>query len=124
VQRLFSMFPSGLPGIALLILSTSVALTVLLSGYAQREELAARILACFLMLAMMLTAGCLTPILALLAAAVQFIGLWSTTMPHDGYLVISALDAFVLALLGPGAYSFDAARFGRRVVDLPPDNGK
>jgi hypothetical protein len=26
-------------------------------------------------------------------------------------------------LLGPGAYSFDALRFGRRIVDLPPDDG-
>lgn len=29
-----------------------------------------------------------------------------------------------LALLGPGAYSFDAARFGRRVVDLSSENKK
>jgi hypothetical protein len=116
------MFPSGLPGIALLILRTSVAMTVLLRGYTQRQELAAWLLACFLLLAITLIAGFLTPILALLAAAVQFIGPWAATMSTSGLLVVSILNAVALALLGPGAYSIDAARFGRRVVDLPSDN--
>jgi hypothetical protein len=39
MQRLFSMFPSGLPGFALLLLLRgSVALAVLLEGYAHRQE--------------------------------------------------------------------------------------
>jgi hypothetical protein len=121
MQRLFSMFPSGLPGIALLILRTSVAMTVLLHGYSQRQELAAWLLACFLLLAITLIAGFLTPILALLSAAVQFIGPWAATMSTSGLLVVSILNALALALLGPGAYSLDAVRFGRRVVDLPSD---
>jgi uncharacterized membrane protein YphA (DoxX/SURF4 family) len=80
------------------------------------------LLACFLLLAITLIAGFLTPILALLAAAVQFIGPWAATMSTSGLLVVSILNAVALALLGPGAYSIDAARFGRRVVDLPSDN--
>jgi len=29
-------------------------------------------------------------------------------------------DALALALLGPGAYSLDAYRYGRRLITLPP----
>lgn len=115
------MFPAGLPGIALLILRTSVAITVLLHGYSQREELAAWVLACLLLLAVTLVAGFITPILALLAVAVQFIGPWPP-VSNSGLLVVSILNALALALLGPGAYSFDAARFGRRVVGLHSEN--
>jgi uncharacterized membrane protein YphA (DoxX/SURF4 family) len=116
------MFPSGLPGIALLILRTSVAMTVLLHGYTQRQELAASLLACFLLLAITLIAGFLTPVLALFAMVVQFVGPWAATSSTSALLVVSILNALALALLGPGAYSFDAVRFGRRVVDLPSDN--
>ena len=75
VQRLFSMFPSGPPGIALLLLRVSVAFPVLLHCYARRDAMAVMVLAVFFLLALM--------------------------------------------LLGPGAYSLDAMRFGRRVVVLP-----
>jgi hypothetical protein len=34
------------------------------------------------------------------------------------------LNALALMLLGPGAYSLDALRFGRRVVDLPSGDDK
>jgi hypothetical protein len=33
---------------------------------------------------------------------------------------VLSLDALALALLGPGAYSVDSRRFGRRLVVLPP----
>jgi hypothetical protein len=33
---------------------------------------------------------------------------------------IVLVDALVLALLGPGAYSLDSYLFGRRMVVLPP----
>jgi hypothetical protein len=34
--------------------------------------------------------------------------------------LVPAIDALALALLGPGAYSLDSRRYGRRVVVLPP----
>jgi hypothetical protein len=113
------MFPSGLPGIALLLLRVSVAFTVLLYGYARREALAVVVLAGLLLLAVTLIVGFLTPIVALLAAAVQFAGPWALSLSNTGAVAISILDALALTLLGPGAYSFDALRFGRRVVNLP-----
>src|SRR5215813_11607436 len=37
VQRLFSMFPAGSPGIGLLLLRVSVAIALLLEGYGHRQ---------------------------------------------------------------------------------------
>ena len=37
-----------------------------------------------------------------------------------GPTALVCLDALALALMGPGAYSIDSYRFGRRVVVLPP----
>lgn len=39
---------------------------------------------------------------------------------NAGTVVVFALDATALALLGPGAHSVDSYRFGRRLVVLPP----
>ena len=93
-------------------------MTVLLHGYARREVLAVVALAGFLLLAIALIVGFLTPIVALLAMAVQFAGPWGLSVTNTGFVTVSILNALALTFLGPGAYSFDALRFGRRVVDL------
>jgi putative oxidoreductase len=118
VQRLFSMFPPGFPGIALLLLRVSVALTVLLEGYMRQEGLPVWLVAASLLLAILLIAGFVTPILAILAMVVQLAGAFQGSWPTRILVAILSLNALALALLGPGAYSVDALRFGRRVVDL------
>jgi hypothetical protein len=119
VQRLFSMFPSGLPGIALLLLRISVAFPVLIHCYARHEAMAIMVLAIFLVLAITLIVGFVTPIVAFMAMAIQLAGPWGMGVSSTGFVTISILNALALMLLGPGAYSLDALRFGRRVVDLP-----
>jgi hypothetical protein len=120
VQRLFSMFPRGLPGLALLLLRVSVALTVLISVYIREMELATWILAAAWLLGLLLVVGFLTPFLAVIAVAALLLSLPGLTGSLAGFIGVSALNALALALLGPGAYSIDASRFGRRIVDLPP----
>jgi uncharacterized membrane protein YphA (DoxX/SURF4 family) len=112
------MFPPGPPGIALLLLRVSVALTVLLQGYMREEDLPAWFLAGGVLLAILLISGFFTPILAVLTMVVQFIGVFHGSLPTRVLVAILSLNALALALLGPGAYSVDALRFGRRVVDL------
>ena len=124
VQRLFSMFPSGLPGIALLLLRVSVAFPVLLHCYARRDAMAVMVLAIFFLLAIALTVGFVTPIVAFMAMAIQMAGPWGLGVSSTGFVTISILNALALMLLGPGAYSLDALRFGRRVVDLPSGDDK
>jgi putative oxidoreductase len=112
------MFPPGLPGIALVLLRVSVALTVLLQGYAQREALPAWVTAVSLLLSILLLAGFLTPILAVLTMVVQSVAVFHAPLPMRAFVAVLVLNALALALLGPGAYSLDALRFGRRVVRL------
>ena len=65
-------------------------------------------------------AGFLTPIaaaLGLLLHGAIWLG-FGASSPAAANIV--PLDVVALALLGPGGYSVDALRFGRRVVVLPP----
>jgi hypothetical protein len=119
MQRLFSIFPSGWPGVALLLLRGSVALAVLLPAYSQRQALPSLALLALILLSAILCAGFLTPVVAVLAAAVHLVAALSLGMSNEGATVVAIVDALALALLGPGAYSIDARRFGRRLVELP-----
>jgi hypothetical protein len=114
MQRLFSIFPRGWPGIGLLLLRISVAATCL-QAYARWETHAAWLLLALVPLSACLCAGALTPLVAVLTLAMQ---LTAAAMRVNGAdLVVSTIiDAAALALLGPGAYSLDARRFGRRVI--------
>jgi hypothetical protein len=124
MQRLFSMFPRGLPGLALLFLRISVAGGVLLNVYGRRGELAAWLLASSLLLATALFFGLLTPVVALLALAANLVIPVGCNVGFQsaGYIALAAMNALALCLLGPGSYSLDAFWFGRRVIHLtPPD---
>jgi len=124
MQRLFSMFPRGLPGLALLLLRISVACGVVLNVYGRHGELSAWLLASSLLLAATLFIGLLTPLVALLALAANLAIpiTCSVGFQSAGYIAVASINALALCLLGPGSYSFDAYFFGRRVINLtPPD---
>jgi hypothetical protein len=110
------MFPPGFPGLALVLLRISVAIAALLASHSLQGLSSWSVAAVFIVCAA-LSAGFLTPIVAILALV--FDGLaWTNIGP--GTSAAACLNALALALLGPGAYSVDAYRFGRRVVVLPP----
>jgi len=114
------MFPSGWPGRALLLLRSSVAIALLFEAYVHRAGVPAWIQAVALLIALALFAGFLTPVAAVLALLFHS-AVWISMGVDSGWIpTIISLDAIALALLGPGAYSVDSSRFGRRVVVLPP----
>jgi hypothetical protein len=113
MQRLFSMFPRGWPGIGLVLLRLSVALACLQT--CPQETRPAWVLLAFVPLCASLCAGALTPLAAVLAVALQLSAAADLLVSRAG-VVIAILEAGALALLGPGAYSLDALRFGRRVI--------
>ena len=120
MQRLFSMFPPGSPGLALLLLRASVTIALFLDIHAHYQRLSGWMLGAAIILSVALCAGYLTPIAAVLAFLFQVLLGTSAGVASAGPGVLFCLDALALALIGPGAYSVDAYRFGRRVVVLPP----
>ncbi len=122
MQRLFSMFPVGLPGIGLLCLRLTAAFSLCLSTQPARMRHPALAwlleIVCFL-----LFIGFATPLLAafcVMAGVYVLISAGGTAWPCAE---VSVAVAFALALLGPGGYSLDARMFGRRsVVFNHPDD--
>jgi uncharacterized membrane protein YphA (DoxX/SURF4 family) len=132
LQRFFSAFPTGWPGVGLLLLrSAAGAVAASQSGLylAHLDEpdavsWAVGLLA--LVSALSLIAGFLTPGAALAISGTTLFVAAAWNQPAAGGLVIDrvaallvSVDALALAALGPGAYSVDAYLFGRREIIIP-----
>jgi hypothetical protein len=119
VQRLFSIFPSGTAGTALFLLRVLVAILILVDGSARWTLVTSFwIGAVFVLTAAFLCTGLLTPYAA---SSGLLIFTWVLIFSPNGasfHLGCAILTCAILALLGPGAYSFDARLFGRRVLTV------
>jgi hypothetical protein len=114
------MFPPGAAGVALICLRASVVASLMVDGAAHRPLLLSLWTALlFLLPALCLSAGFLTPYSAIVCCIIQLAEL-TTGGVKEFHLVLSIVNAAVLAVLGPGAYSVDARIFGRRILDVPP----
>jgi hypothetical protein len=119
VQRLFFMFPPGWPGIGLLFMRSSVAIALLVEGYCRRQGLPAWMQAAGILLSITMFAGYTTPIAAAIGLLCHGL-IWFRLGINAAPAIIVSLDIMALILLGPGAYSIDAYRYGRRVLMPPP----
>lgn len=117
VQRLFSMFPSGTVGAALLVLRFSVAATSVVNGTAQWTPATSFwIPTASFLIAISLCLGLFTPYGSALAALLHLYILFTQAGSDPILLISSSVNSGVLAVLGPGAYSVDARLFGRRLL--------
>ena len=115
------MFPQGAPGIALLLLRISVAAIFLISVAKRFGVSSAPVtFTISLLISICLTMGFLTPYLSGVAGATALVILLLDPDSRDFANVFPFIDAAVLAILGPGAYSLDARLFGLRVSVVRP----
>src|SRR5262245_37598294 len=124
MQRLFWSFPVGSPGVALLLLRTvegavvaAMAAELLTEGAFGAKGTLALLSLCA---ALCLILGLLTPVasgVVSVTASVSWFAAGASPLWTDGKAaLLVVVIATGLALLGPGAYSFDARLFGRREI--------
>ncbi len=124
MQKLFSAFPGGWPGLGLLLLRALVGVTLIAQsltyiGSTKLSVLSWVVTALVLIIASCLLVGFMTPI----AAMVTGLGAIALAASHVFQTNQTLLDVIVLTiaigLLGPGAFSIDARMFGRREILIP-----
>ena len=132
LQRTFSTFPGGRAGVGLLLLRIALGAELAWSSYAllspwpNAKARVAGIAVLILASGISLTLGFLT-MLSSACAALLSLGLLASWLPVpamevDAFRLSSAFAAIIalsLAFIGPGAFSIDARRYGRREIVIP-----
>src|SRR5215469_3729229 len=114
------MFPSGRPGWALLLLRLCAAGMLLRNVISYPAvSIPTWEFAGFIVLAAALCFGLFTPVGCAISCLVQPLILLRGADPDPFQLTFSLCVTIALFLLGPGAFSVDSRRFGRRLI-LPP----
>jgi hypothetical protein len=117
MQRLFSMFPSGIAGAGLLILRVCAAAVLFVDGAAHPSEgKSIWLLLLFAIMSGTLGIGLLTPYAAAIGCLIELTVVWEADAQAAFHFIVAALNFAAIAMLGPGAYSLDARRFGRKLI--------
>src|SRR5580658_7058438 len=114
------MFPSGRPGIGLIVLRLCLVGALLLHAFRFGPILSLSWTTPVLLL--IAAAGCVgvaTPQACVMSCAGEIRFALTATGFDATVLILTIPVATALILLGPGAYSLDAHLFGRRVIVLP-----
>jgi putative oxidoreductase len=126
VQRLFSTFPDGWPGYGLLLLRIGVGIALICLGVlyvlaGATEPIANSLELLSIIGGSVLISGFWTPVTATLIAIDELcIAVSLSFSGRNGQWVhlLLAVMAAGMAMVGPGAWSIDALRFGRRRFDI------
>jgi putative oxidoreductase len=132
LQRLFSTFPNGWPGVGLLLLRLCVGIALISLGingfFGAHGDLITGVR--YLIAGaggVFLIAGLWTPIVgALIALDELWIAFSLSSSPRDSQWISVFLATITagMAMLGPGAWSIDARLFGRKRFDIDRTRGR
>ena len=119
MQRLFSMFPSGMAGAGLLILRVCSAAVLLMEGPAHPfEQKSIWLVVLFLIITGTLCIGLLTPYFAAIGCLLELSAIGGNDAQTAFHFILAALNIAAVGMLGPGAYSVDAHLFGRKRISF------
>lgn len=117
MQRLFSTFASGWPGMGLLLQRLLTAIALLHYGILHFEEVPYSSLAVLHFIGagtgILLLVGLWTPVAGTLVAIIELSIAFSPTGDPWISIILATLGA-TLAMIGPGGWSIDARLFGRK----------
>jgi putative oxidoreductase len=126
LQRLFSTFADGWPGIGLLLLRLLTAAALIYFGivgvlaFPPLATLVPQIIG--IGAGTLLLVGLWTPVAGTLAAIAKVSIALSRLFSHSGdswIPIAQAVLGAILAMVGPGSWSVDARLFGRKHIDFP-----
>ena len=122
MQRLFSTFANGWPGIGLLFLRILTATVLLYSVVTHLGQPIPHTSTVLGMVAagagLLLLAGLWTPLTGTLIALLEVWITFSFAAEPLIHIMLATLGA-TLAMIGPGAWSIDARLFGRKRIEAP-----
>jgi len=122
MQRLFSMFPNGWPGAALLLLRLVAGILLIHNGIAALVSSVAVQLVIIQSVGIgggiLLILGLWTPIAGALVSFVEICLMFPGTAQVQNNILLGTLGVALVAL-GPGVRSLDALLYGRKRVTLP-----
>jgi putative oxidoreductase len=126
LQRLFSTFADGWPGIGLLLLRLLTAVALIYFGIvgvlASPPPAIAVLQIIGIGAGILFLVGLWTPVVGTLAAIAKVSIALSQFFAHSGdpwVPIAQAVLGAILAMVGPGAWSVDARLFGRKRIDFP-----
>lgn len=121
MQRLFTTFPNGWPGAGLLLLRIVCALPLLWDGLpissGSPEPVAVSLRLVGVVPAILLLLGFWTPFAALLQLLLELSLIFAIPTVAALHLTRAAIGLALMGL-GPGAWSLDAQRYGRKRIEL------
>jgi uncharacterized membrane protein YphA (DoxX/SURF4 family) len=126
LQRLFSTFADGSPGVGLLLLRLVTGAALIYFGIRSIREGPPTLIVVLQIIgiasAIFLLVGFFSPVAGALAGIAKVgiaIARFASYAPGDPWIALAqATLAAGLALVGPGAWSIDARRFGRKHIHL------